>query len=170
MQETSAYVPMVVCPRPFTFEGRQLRSFAPGQSIAQLMRHCGLDPDVIPARVFLDDQLIESAYWHRVKPKAGHLVSVRVIPEGGGQGKDVLRIVAMVGVIALAIAAPWAAGLAGSTLLASGTIGGALLTAGVGIVGSLAMSGPVPALLPRRITQQSRDMERRLHDFDHSTV
>lgn len=125
-----------------------MRSFAPGESIAQLMRHCGLDPLRIPARVFLDDQLIESAYWHLVKPKAGHLVSVRVIPEGGnGQGKDVLRIVAMIGVVALAIAAPWLAGLAGATILSSG-VGAALLTAGVGIVGSLAVGALIPPPTP----------------------
>jgi len=149
--EGAPHVPMVVCPRPFTLEGRQVRSFAPGESIADLMRHFDLDPATVPARVFLDDQLIESAYWHRVRPKAGHLVSVRVIPEGGGQGKDVLRIVAMIGVVALAIAAPYLAPVGWGLV---GSASGAWLTAGVGIVGSLVTAGPIPSPLPRRLAPQ----------------
>lgn len=144
------YVPMIVCPRPFTMEGRTTKQMRPGMTIADMLMEFDLNPETLPARVFIDDCLVEKSYWHCVKPKANHLVSVRVIPEGGGQGKDVLRIVAMVGVIALAMAAPWAAGLAGSTLLSTGTVGGALLTASVGIVGSLAVTGPIPTPLPCR--------------------
>lgn len=141
--ETLATVPIIVCPRPFTMEGRQRKRLRPGMSIADMLMEFDLNPETLPARVFLDDCLVEKSYWHCVKPKANHLVSVRVIPEGGGQGKDVLRIVAMVGVIALAIAAPYIAGALGSTLLSTG-IGASLLTASVGIVGSLAVSALIP--------------------------
>lgn len=153
--DAAQHIPIVVCPRPFTMEGRQMKRLRSGMSIADMLVEFDLNPETLPARVFIDDCLVEKAYWHCVKPKANHLVSVRVIPEGGQQGKDVLRIVAMVGVIALAIAAPWAAGLAGSTLLSSGTLGGALLTAGVGIVGSLATSSVIPFHLPR-LTETKR--------------
>ncbi len=146
--EPVTHVPMIVCPRPFTMEGRQTKRMRPGLSIAEMMAEFDLNPDTIPARVFLDDCLIDRAYWHRVKPKANHVVSVRVIPEGGdGQGKDVLRIVAMIGVVALAIAAPYIAGALGSTLLSAG-IGASLLTAGVGIVGSLAVGALIPPPTP----------------------
>ena len=167
--EPKTHVPMVVCPRPFTMEGRQVRSFAPGESIAQLMRQCGLDPSRIPARVFLDDQLIESAYWHVVKPKAGHLVSVRIIPEGGGgQGKDVLRVVAMIGVLALALSAPYLApaawGLTTATYsgVAFSTLG-SFVAAGISIVGMLAVNGPIPLPLPRRsVPLPTEDPARRI--------
>lgn len=141
--DTLATVPMIVCPRPFTMEGRTQKRMRPGMTIADMLMEFDLNPETLPARVFLDDCLVEKAYWHCVKPKANHLVSVRVIPEGDGQGKDVLRIVAMVGVIALAIAAPYIAGALGSTLLSTG-IGASLLTASVGIVGSLAVSALIP--------------------------
>lgn len=71
-------------------------------------------------------------------------------------------MVAMLGVIALAFAAPYLApalaGLAlgggawaGATALVGfGTLGGTLLTAGVGIAGMLAVTARIPTPLPRR--------------------
>ncbi len=133
--EPKAYVPMIVCPKPFTMEGRTQKRMRPGMSIADMLMEFDLNPETLPARVLIDDCVVEKAYWHVVKPKAHHFVSVRVIPEGGGnQGKDILRIVAMVGVLALAIAAPYAAPV-GWGLVGSWT--GAALTAAVGIVGSM---------------------------------
>ncbi len=147
MQEPATTVPIVVCPRPFTMEGRTMKRLRPGMSITEMLLEFDLNPETLPARVFIDDCLIEKAYWHRVKPKANHLVAVRVIPEGGGQGKDVLRIVAMVGVIALAIAAPYLAPVGWGLV---GSLSGALLTSTVGIVGALAVNGPIPFPLPMR--------------------
>jgi hypothetical protein len=139
---------MIVCPRPFTLEGRTAKQMKPGMSIADMLLEFDLNPETLPARVFLDDCLIEKAYWHLVKPKASHLVSVRVIPQGGGgQSKDILRIVAMVGVLALAIAAPYLAPV-GWGLVGAWT--GAALTATIGIVGSLAINSFIPSPLPRR--------------------
>ncbi len=145
--ETTSYVPMIVCPRPFTLEGRTTKQMRPGMTIADMLWEFDLNPDTLPARVLIDDCVIEKSYWHVVKPKAHHLVSVRVIPEGGGsQGKDILRIVAMVGILALAIFVPPAIGLTGAV--------GLFATAAIGIAGNLAMSGPVPAHLPRRMIHQ----------------
>jgi hypothetical protein len=129
-------VPVVVCPRPFTLEGRMARRIPAGKTIADILREFDLDPDRIPARVFLDDCLIENAYWHRVRPKAGHALSVRVIPADSGNSKDILRIVAMIGVLALAIFVPPAIGLAGPLA--------AFASAGIGIIGSLAISALIP--------------------------
>lgn len=150
------HVPMVVCPKPFSMEGRTVKRLRPGMSIADMMLEFDLNPETLPARVFLDDCLVEKAYWHCVKPKANHLVSVRVIPEGGGgQSKDILRIVAMVGVLALAVAAPYGLGL---TAIAEGVLvptwAGSLVTAGIGLAGTLAVTGPIPPALPRRTFQQ----------------
>lgn len=149
MEVLTPHVPMIVCPRPFSLEGRQTKQLRPGMSIADMLWEFDLNPETLPARVFIDDCLVEKAYWHCVKPKANHLVSVRVIPEGGNnQSKDILRIVAMVGVLALAIAAPYAAGALGYGLLSAGTLGGSLLTAGIGIAGSLAVSALIPPATP----------------------
>ncbi len=150
-QPTPSYVPMIVCPRPFTLEGRTQKRMRPGMSIADMMLEFDLNPETLPARVFLDDCLIEKAYWHLVKPKANHTVSVRVIPQGGNnQSKDILRIVAMVGVLGLALFAPYAAPV-GWGLVGSWT--GAALSATVGIVGSMRvnelMTG-IPGMEARR--------------------
>lgn len=135
--ETVNTVPVVVCPRPFTLDGRVIRRVPHGGTIADIMREFDLDPDRIPARVFLDDCLIEKAYWTRVRPKPNHSVSVRVIPmDSGGQSKDILRIVAMIGVLALAIFVPPALGLAGPMA--------AFASAGIGLIGSLAVSALIP--------------------------
>lgn len=140
-QAIPPYVPMIVCPRPFTLEGRTQKQMRPGMSIADMILEFDLNPVTLPARVFLDDCLIEKSYWHLVKPKANHTVSVRVIPEGGsGQSKDILRIVAMVGILALAIFVPPAIGLTGAA--------GFFATAAIGIAGNLATAGPIPAPLP----------------------
>lgn len=128
-------------------------SFPPGMSLAAMLNECGLDPDVVPARVCIDDRVIEAAFWEQVKPQAGQLVTVRVIPQGGGgQSKDILRIVAMVGVLVLAIAAPWLAGLAGATLLSAG-IGGALLTGAVSLGGSLRILDILPQKPSARVLE-----------------
>lgn len=159
--DIAPYVPMVVCPRPFTMEGRTMKRLTPGMSIADMMREFDLNPETLPARVFLDDCLIEKAYWHRVRPKANHIVSVRVIPEGGGgRGKDVLRIVAMIGVVALAVAAPYIAPGGWGLLTSVGgelvpSLLGGLVSSGIGMVGVLAVNGPVPVPLPRRNVLQS---------------
>ena len=144
MAEQLTYVPMIVCPRPFTMEGRTTKQMRPGMTIADMLWEFDLNPDTLPARVLIDDCVIEKAYWHVVKPKAHHLVSVRVIPEGGGsQSKDILRIVAMVGVLALAIwAPPMLLGLSGAAA--------SFASAAIGIAGSLATAGPIPAALPHQ--------------------
>lgn len=146
------YVPMIVCPRPFTLEGRTTKQMRPGMTIADMLWEFDLNPDALPARVLIDDCVIEKAYWHVVKPKAHHLVSVRVIPEGGGgQSKDILRIVAMVGILALAIFVPPAIGLVGATA--------AFASAAIGIAGSLAVSALIPPATPNipRLGGQNTD-------------
>ncbi len=139
------HIPMVVCPNPFTLEGRQAKTFSYGMSIRELICSFDLDPDTVPMRVCLDDRYIDQAHWHRVRPKPGHLVSVRVIPGQGGGSKDILRIVAMVGVLALAFAAPSLAPV-GWGLVGAWT--GAALTATVGIAGALALNALIPPANP----------------------
>src|SRR4051812_13717487 len=91
---------LIACPRPFSID-RIETTVEAGLSLADMMRQIGIDPDPVFARVFIDDQLIEKAYWERVRPKAGHIITVRVVPTGGPTGKNALRIVAMIAVIAI---------------------------------------------------------------------
>jgi hypothetical protein len=149
---TLAPVRVIARKRPFSSDVVE-RSFEPGVTLNTILSGCGLDPDVVPARVCIDGDVIEDAYWETTVPAAGQLVTVRVVPQGGNnQSKDILRIVAMVGVLALAIVAPPALGLVG--------ISGAFLTAGIGLAGSLAISGHIPVLLPRRRVLSQHDPRR----------
>ena len=75
---------------------------------------------------------------------------------GGRQGKDAMMIVAMIGIIALSLAMPAAISLigVGAALFATTPIVSALLVAGTSIGLTLALSGLIPAPLPRRALPQ----------------
>ncbi|WP_447979028.1 hypothetical protein [Candidatus Nitrospira bockiana] len=145
---------VIACPRPFSVDRIDVTVQA-GGSIAQIMRErLGLDPDVMFARVFIDDRLVEKAHWERVKPKAGHVLTVRVVPAGGGSGKNILRIVAVIAVVVIAAATGnYVAGLSGVQALGPGVAAaiGAGTTAAVSIVAMLGVNAllPPPATDPR---------------------
>lgn len=145
-------VRVVACPHPFSVE-RIERQVSAGRSVAAILREIGLDHDPIHARVFLDDQLVPKAYWERVRPKPGHALTVRVVPTGGGGGgKDLLRIVAVLAVAALAIAAPYLAPESWGLVTAQGglTLLGRGVAAGIGLAGAFAVGAHIPPPLPRR--------------------
>jgi hypothetical protein len=94
---------LVVQPHPFSTQREECVLY-PGttiQSMHDQLGYCGSH-----ALVWIDGKPILSAEWEQVYPLPGSLVTMRIIPQGSGNtGKDVLRIVAMVGVMALAIGA-----------------------------------------------------------------
>ena len=149
---------IVACPRPFSVERLDFLE-TPGSTVAQLLGRCGLNPDRIHARVFLDDRLLPEAEWQTIMPSAGQILTIRVIPlGGGGGGKDALRIVAMIAVVALAIYSGGAlAGLAGLTevvegvtvLTTAGLVLSAVVTAAVSIAGSLVINALIPPAAPK---------------------
>lgn len=151
VNQPTRQVHLVACPRPFS-TAQIDRQVPAGATISALMRDIGLNPDPLFARVFIDDRLILKAEWEYAIPRAGQLVTVRVIPTGGGGGKDALRIVAMIGVV---IAAAWTAGggLAGLSFLPEGlqmAFGSGMAAAhvagvGVSVFGSLHANTLLPA-------------------------
>jgi hypothetical protein len=138
-------VRVVACPRPFSVE-RIDRTAPAGATVAELLDLAGVHPAMMQlAHVHIGDIEIDRRYWHRVRPKEGQTVTIRVAPAGGG--KNPLRTVLTIGVIA---ASAWAGGAFG-TPLAIGMFGGmgpatagqvslasALITAGTGLAGPLA--------------------------------
>ena len=66
-----------------------------------LLQHCHVEIDGVP---------LDPAKIHLIRPKAGHLVTVRVAPgkskkkEGGGGGKNPLQTVLQIAIIAAGIA------------------------------------------------------------------
>lgn len=151
VNQPTGQVHLVACPRPFSMQ-RIERELPEGGTIAEMFRAIDLDPGMLHARVFIDDRLILKAEWEHATPQAGQLVTVRVVPTGGGGGKDALRIVAMIGVV---LASIWTAGggLAGLSFLpeglamglGSGTTAAYVAGAGVSLFGSLHANTMLPA-------------------------
>lgn len=142
---------VTIIARPHMFRSDLIIKEIPyGQRINEIIDDLDLESEALQARVLVDDHVVEKAYWHRVKPKAGHRLTVRVLPQGGGgQGKDgALRMVAMMGVMAAASLAAFAVGIVAPYLLPSVLMGMVpLLQAGTMVVGIYAGSVGVLALI-----------------------
>ena len=100
--------------------------------------------------IWIDGDYFPRQYWHRVRPKPGVEILIKKTPRGGGGGGKAIRIVAMIAIIALAIAVPYAlpAALTATPVLGSLTVGG-LISAGILIGGSLLLNALVPPPRPR---------------------
>lgn len=148
---------MIALPHIFSTEKGRIDVLRPaGGNVSDIIRSIGWTPDSLSARVFIDGEYVKDAAWEYTVPRAGQSMIVRAVPMGGDEGgKDVGRIVAMVAILALAIATQqyWAVGLAwgiGVTVDTAFAIG----IATTSIVTSLAISGLIPAPLPRRALPQ----------------
>ncbi|MCR9222925.1 MAG: phage tail protein [Hyphomonas sp.] len=86
--------------------------------------------------------------WNDFAPKPGEVISLVRAPEGGDGGKQILRLVL---VVALAVAAPYLAGLAGL-----GAIGTAVLTAAIVVTGTLLINALIP---PPKLDLPSSDFD-----------
>lgn len=113
-----------------------------GGTILDMLSSTGLQPHGL--HVFIDDRLIEPWQYPIIRPMAGERVFICIVPQGGDNNK-MLRSVAMIGVMILAIYAPY---LAPGLAAAMGPAGGAILTAGVGIAGALAVNALIPPNTP----------------------
>ncbi len=139
---------LIACPSPLSVEKHRIDRLVPaGASIADHLRGLGWDPIGLHARVMIDGTLIDHAHWERVRPKAGHALTIRVIPYGGDNGKTALRIV---GVLAVITAAVLTKGALAPTL---GELGASIAATGLAAGATLALNGPIPPPLPRRALQ-----------------
>ena len=74
------------------------------------------------AYIEIDGYTIPRNYWHIVKPKAGHIVAINIIPQGG-EGKNPLRVLLTIAIVAatFAFAGPLGAAIVGGETLAIGS-------------------------------------------------
>ncbi len=168
---------LTALPCLFIEHGRIDRYLAPGLTVSEHMRRLGWDPKTLHARVSIDGRFVDEAQWEYTLPRAGQAVVMRCIPGagggggGGGGGKQALQIVAILGVVALALAAPellllsaealFAEGYVGAAaLFGPGTLGGLFLSAGIGIGGMLAANANIPTPLPRRALPMPQPLPR----------
>lgn len=105
-----------------------------------------LDVEVVVNGLRIEPEEIEGFI-----PAPGNSVVFCVVPQGGGDsGNKILRTVAMVAVIIISIYAPYAAPASWGMVSASGTVtmGGAMLSAGIAIAGSLIVNAILPPVIP----------------------
>jgi hypothetical protein len=149
-------VRLVACPEPFKV-GRVFGAVPAGLSLAEMLRIVQPDPALrMHAHIWLGDTLIEPDLWGRVRPKPGTRVTIRCLPSdgGGGGGKNPLRTILTLAVVAAAAFAGPALGAAifGSELItilgaeiATATIGSAL----IGAAGFLITNAIAPPARPK---------------------
>ena len=146
---------LIACPHVFSVEHGRIDALRPaGGTVRDLLQSIAWTRDHESVRVYVDGVLVHQAQWEHVVPLAGESVVVRAVPMGGqgGGGKDVGRLVAMIAVISLALAAPYligSVGLAAALFVTTPGVYGAIVAA-TSIVGTLAINGLIPAPLPRR--------------------
>lgn len=132
--------------------------FEEGKTISQMLAVAQPDARQIEhARVFISGDVIPREKWDTFRPKSGALVEVRAfpVPRGGDGGKNPLRIILTIAVIAFAAwAGPALAGLIGfsSEAIAAGGLAGFTAAAFSGItaaVGMLAVNAIAPVRAPQ---------------------
>jgi hypothetical protein len=108
----------------------------------------GMPPAYHPhLHAMIGEMTIARENWSKVRPKAGYVVTVRVLPAGKG-GKNILRIVVMVAVVAAAAyflgpGSGLVAGLAGGSATAAAGISAALVATAT-TVATLALNALIP--------------------------
>lgn len=117
-----------------------------GQTVRQILIANGVDQHQ-PISIIVNDRLLTVAEWDTFSPEPCSIINVKAEVlggGGGGGGSNTMQIVAMIAIIAIAIAAPyaltaWGAVSAGTLTTAAGglTLAGSLLTAGIMIAGNL---------------------------------
>lgn len=133
---------LVTAPFSLRAENRAVRA---GQSVAGIVETVLQDRVLVAhAHVFLQGEHIPRSEWKRVYPKPGTTLHVREVPSGGGGGgKNPLRTVLSLAIMAASPAI--AGGLAGL----AGAAGSHFITAGVNLLGRLALNALAPPSRPR---------------------
>lgn len=138
--------PVSLIARPAPIAGDAVRLALPaGGSIEEILAAAGVR-DGPGLRVWINDREVPREAWRNVRPRPGRRVVAAAVPAGEGAGKTALRLVATIAIIAAAVAAPHAMGAA---WVAANPLGASLVSAGVSVVGLLALNALIPPPKPR---------------------
>jgi hypothetical protein len=126
-----------------------------GSTVSSIVNQTGIPAELSDnIRVFIGDKLVERKNWGLVKPHPNANVVIGLAPMGG----DLFKTLAL---IAVSVLAPQiAAGIAPGLFTAQGVaigLGGQLLTAGIGLLGTLLVNALFPP--PAAATQQTSAAE-----------
>ena len=126
------------CPHPFE-QRRVDYVLQEGMTVAEIVGVIQPDPLLREyGVVFVGGTMVEREWWPLVRPKAGALVSVRILPRGGGTWRIVAQVVLVAAAVALAVGIP---GI------------GIYLAAGLLVAGQLLLN----VFLPPPVPKLSRD-------------
>lgn len=106
--------------------------------------------NAVGAVVFINGYKINKCVWYKVRPKPGTLVNIKVVPQGGGGGKNPLSTILALAVfvaapyLAASIAPSLAAGATAGTLTIGQSLAFAGLKAGITVVGMMAVNAIAP--------------------------
>jgi sulfur carrier protein ThiS len=148
VEQPAGKVRVLVLRSPFALN-REEHHIAEGRTLAAIVADLALE-DWTDALVAIDGHVVEPKWWPSVRAKAGHVITIRVIPRGGGGSsgnKGWIQIAA--GVLLIAIGVVLIAGGA----ITFGALAGAgipLVVMGIGLVagGALTLIFP-PASVPK---------------------
>jgi len=148
-------ISVISCPHPFKVEQKRI-SVQEGVTIAEIMETVQPRPELrMHAHVAIMDTYIPREMWALVKPEAGAIVTIRMVPTGGGGGKNPLKSLLTIAVIAASIA--FAPGLgqvisanlfgivSGGALSISTALAGGLIT----VLGGLLVNALAPPSVPK---------------------
>lgn len=140
-----------VVPHPFAVERIQ-HQMPSGLSIASIIARVQPNAQLAQhAHVYIDGHYVVQKHWAHTRPKSGTTLTVRMVPMGGGGGKNPLRTVLS---MAIAAASPMlVSGLTGYLGAAQasflGVNAGRLITTGINLLGRLALNALAPPARPR---------------------
>ena len=146
-----AGVRLIAAPHPFSVE--RIDRLAPeGLTLAEMVALAQPDPVLAAfAHVYVGDHYVPRENWHLVRPRAGAVVTLRVVPQGGGGKKNILGIILTIAVIAASFvfAQPLGAALIGADGsflgLSASQLGGFIINT----VGKLLISAIAPPPRPK---------------------
>ncbi len=103
-------------------------------------------------QAWLDGHYIPRENWPYLRPKAGTILTIRAVPMGGGGGKNPLRTILSLAL--MAVMPQLSAELLGAFGASAGSLAGKLLTTGLSLVGKLALNALAPPSRPRFASQK----------------
>lgn len=125
-----------------------------GKTVADMVKSLNFPADYDGfVHVWINDLPLDRADWETVVPTAGQMVYVRVIPQGGGGGKDILRVIAAIAIAVVAfyyapVLMGFEAGTAGWAAASAAGFGSYLavsaVAAGIAILGNMALNALIP--------------------------
>jgi hypothetical protein len=138
-ERATASAALVVTPHPLTLQGQQVlghqaAALVPGETLAAFVGRHGVQAGQQWVVTLGGVEVLE-AQWHRVRPKPGHLVECRRVPQ-----KDVLRLVAFAALAYFTFGAGGMGAAGGGSFLGMTGMAGQIAAGVVFIAGSMVIN------------------------------